>query len=79
MIRRGYDTMSIDVLWRLFNESRPTPQATIEAIMCAVRERGVAALKEPVNLGRLSRCDAAARAEINRRIASLVAAKEIAA
>jgi hypothetical protein len=50
---------------------RPTPQATIEAIMYGVRARGVAALKEPANAERLRRCDAAARAEINRRIAAL--------
>jgi hypothetical protein len=50
---------------------RPTPQATIEAIMYGVRAHGVAALKEPANAERLRRCDAAARAEINRRIAAL--------
>jgi hypothetical protein len=42
--------------------------------MWAVRERGVAALKERANIERLSRCDAAARTEINRLIASLIAA-----
>jgi len=36
-------------------------------------------LKEPVNIERLSCCDVAAKAEINRRIASLIAANEIAA
>jgi hypothetical protein len=44
-----------------------------------VRERGLAALKEPANLERLTHCDAAAKTEINRRIARLIAAKEIAA
>jgi hypothetical protein len=71
--------MSLDALWQRFNERRPTPQSTIEAIMYCVRERGVAALKEATNIERLARCDAAARAEINRRIARLIAAKEIAA
>ena len=52
-------------------ERRPTPQTTIEAIMYCVRERGLAALKEPANVERLSRCDAAAKAEINRRIARI--------
>jgi hypothetical protein len=55
------------------------PSGTIEAIMSAVRARGVSALKEPANIERLSRCDAAARKEINRRIESLIAAREIAA
>jgi hypothetical protein len=50
---------------------RPTPEATIEAIMHAVRERGLAALKEPATAERLSRCDASAKAEIERRIANL--------
>jgi len=49
--------------------SRPTPQSTIEAILYCVRERGLAALKEPANLERLARCDDAARAQINDRIA----------
>jgi hypothetical protein len=39
--------------------------------MYCVRERGVAALLEPANQQRLLTCDAAARAEINRRIAKL--------
>jgi hypothetical protein len=47
--------------------------STIETIMCSVRARGVPALKEPANIERLSRCDAAARKEINRRIESLIA------
>jgi hypothetical protein len=55
------------------------PSCTIEAIMCTVRARGVSALKEPANIERLSRCDAATRKEINRRIGSLIAAREIAA
>jgi hypothetical protein len=52
------------------------PNSTIEVIMCSVRARGVSALKEPANIERLSRCDAAARKEINRRIESLIAARE---
>jgi len=39
--------------------------------MHAVRERGVAALKEAVTAERLERCDAKARAEINKRIEKL--------
>jgi hypothetical protein len=51
---------------------RPTPQPAIDAILYCVRERDPGALKEPANIERLHRCDAAARAEINRRIAALV-------
>jgi hypothetical protein len=78
-IPRDWDIMSIDALWRQFNRERGTPRTTIEAIMLAVKARGVAALKEPTNLERLSRCDPAARAAINSRVATLIAAKEIAA
>jgi hypothetical protein len=49
----------------------PTSQATIEAVMYCVRERGLAALREPANQQRLVRCDDAARAEVNRRIAKI--------
>jgi hypothetical protein len=41
-----------------------------------VRERGIAALKEPANLERLARCDAAAKAQIDKRIEKLTAATE---
>src|SRR5262249_1110256 len=53
------------------------PSSTIETIMCTVRARGVSALKEPTNIERLSRCNAATRKEINRRIERLIAAGEI--
>ena len=59
--------------------SRPTPRTTIEAILWSVRERGVQALREPVNIERLLRCDFAARAEINERIKRGIAARGIAA
>jgi hypothetical protein len=49
----------------------PTPQVTIEAIMLAVRDRGVKALKEPDTLARLNTCDAVARQQINTRIQRL--------
>jgi hypothetical protein len=71
--------MPFEALWVLLNRPRRTPQTTIEALMHSVRERGVASLTEPVNVERLLRCDAAAKTEINRRIAGLVAAEEIAA
>jgi hypothetical protein len=48
-----------------------TPQTTIEAVMYCVRERGLAALREPANQQRLMTLDDAARAEVNGRIAKL--------
>ena len=59
--------------------TRTTPRTTIEAILWGVRERGVEALREPANIERLLRCDSAARAEINERIAHGIAARDIAA
>jgi hypothetical protein len=56
---------------------RPTPQATIGAVTWTVRERGLKALGEPANQERLSRCDAAARGEINAKIEKLLAADRI--
>jgi hypothetical protein len=50
---------------------RPTAQSTIEAVLHCVRERGLAALKEPANVERLRRCDAAAKRQINDRIAKM--------
>jgi hypothetical protein len=76
---RDCDSMSLEQLWDWFKRERPTPQVTIEAIMYCIRDRGVAAMKEPANIERLLCCDAPAKTEINRRIARLVAAKEIAA
>lgn len=57
---------------------RPTPQTLIEALLYCVRERGLAALKEPDNRRRLRDCDRAARDQIDRRIAALIQAGEIA-
>jgi hypothetical protein len=70
--------ISFVTLWNYLNRPQRTPQTTIEAIMYVVRERGVAALKEPANIERLLLCDDAARTEINERIGRLIAAKEIA-
>jgi hypothetical protein len=68
---RDWDRMPIDELWRLFNERRPTAQTTVEAIMLAVRERGLGALQEPGTKERLARCDAAAIKQIDQRITKL--------
>jgi hypothetical protein len=54
--------------------SRPTPRVVVEAIWVCVRERGIAALAESSNQERLSRCDDAARAELERRLEKLGAA-----
>jgi hypothetical protein len=43
----------------------------IEAVVYSVRERGLAALREPSNQQRWITFDDAARAEVNRRIAKL--------
>ena len=52
------------------------PSLIIEAVIADVRTRGIAALKEPLNIERLRRCDGAAKAQIDRRIAELIAIKE---
>jgi hypothetical protein len=51
--------------------SRPTPQVTVEAIWHTIRERGLGALDEQANRQRLSDCDSAARAELQRRLDGL--------
>jgi hypothetical protein len=70
--------ISFEQVWDELNGARsyPTPRSTIEAILHCVRAHGVAALKEWANVERLSRCDADARAEIDRRIGTLMQAKE---
>ena len=59
--------------WNAINDPRhgPTPQVTVEAIVFSVQERCIGALKDRSNVERLSRCDKAAKNEINRRIAKL--------
>jgi hypothetical protein len=67
------DDVSLNAAWHELSDprDRPTPQVTIEAVMQAVRERGLVALKEPATAQRLECCDEVARAEIERRIANL--------
>ena len=67
------EDVSLERAWSELNDARnhPTPKATIDAIMFAVRERGLAALKEPATAQRLEHCDESAKAEIERRIANL--------
>ena len=71
--RRLHAGESVELLARAL-PARPTPQTTVEAVMYSVRERGLAALNEPATKERLGRCDAAAWAQINRRIEKLIAA-----
>ena len=52
-IPRDWEDMTLDELWTLFKRERPTPQATVEALTFALRERGVAALTEPKVQSRL--------------------------
>jgi hypothetical protein len=63
-------TSAFDALYRAVNKPSATPQATVEAIVVAVRERGLAALKDAANVERLAHCDQAARAQINRHSAA---------
>jgi hypothetical protein len=70
-----WNTMPIDAFYRALNNLRVTPQATVEAIMVAVRERGLSALEEPANIERLNRCDRTARAQLNERITRLIEQK----
>lgn len=64
-------SVSLEHLWSWLNDRRATPKATVDAVVYSVQSRGVAALDEPANVERLSRCDADALAEIKRRIIKL--------
>ena len=70
---RGPLPLSLDALWNALNDPKrhPTSRPVVDAIMHCVIVRGVAALKEPANAERISRCDQEARAEIKRRISAL--------
>ena len=65
--------VTLDHAWNVINDprNRPTPKVVIDAVVLSVRERGIEALKEPANIERLSRCDKAAKLEIEQRIAKL--------
>ena len=69
--------MSLGALWDHLNRTHRTPQTTIEAVIHSVRERGVAALKEPANIERLLECDDDSRIEINERIGRLIAVESL--
>jgi len=49
--------MSIDAPYRELNKPSATAQTIVEAIMGAVRQRGLAALKDAAKVDRLHYCD----------------------
>jgi hypothetical protein len=59
------DDLSFERAYEQMMKARPTPNATIEAVKQAVRDRGVSALDEKQTRERLQRCDAVAIAEID--------------
>src|SRR6266567_5526838 len=56
---------------------RPAPQVTLEAIVWAVRERGLSALDKPTNQDRLQTLSLEQRGEVQARIERLAAAGKI--
>jgi hypothetical protein len=59
------DDVSLERAYEQMMKARPTPNATIEAVKQAVRDRGVSALDEKQTRERLQQCDPAAIAEID--------------
>jgi|SRR5262245_23242857 len=57
--------ISLERAYEQMMKARPTPNATIETVKQAVRDRGVLALDEKQTRDRLQRCDPAAIAEID--------------
>src|SRR5262245_64450376 len=61
------DNVSLDRAWAEINGNRPTPEATIEALVYSLR-RGAAELSKPDTLRRLSKLDKAQLKAICRRV-----------
>jgi hypothetical protein len=59
------DKVTLPAAWAAMFRNRPTPEVTAEAIKQAVRDRGLAALKEPATRARVQRCDADARGHLD--------------
>jgi hypothetical protein len=59
------DDLSLERAYEQMAKARLTPNATIEAVKQAVRDRGVSALDEKQTRERLERCNTAAIAEID--------------
>jgi hypothetical protein len=68
-------SVSLERAYYEFSKPIFTPEVTIEAILHCVKIRGIKALGEPANQERLSRCGAAARAQIKARIAKMESIK----
>jgi hypothetical protein len=66
---RNWKFQSLYALYLAVNDpkERATPQSTIDAVVYALRERGIAALSESAIVKRLSLCDDQARAQIKQR------------
>jgi hypothetical protein len=60
------DDVSLERAYEQMKKARPTPNATIEAVKQAVRDRGVSALDEKQTRERLQRCDTAAIVKIDQ-------------
>jgi hypothetical protein len=70
-LRRLMDEdVTLDRVYAAINSGRPTPEATIEAIKHAVRDRGVKAIEEPATKQRIENCDSAARDDLQRWLSS---------
>jgi hypothetical protein len=69
---KNWHRMPLGALYEELLRDRPTPSVVVEAIMYSVRKRGIETLKEPANVERLTHCDKAALAEIERRCAKAV-------
>jgi hypothetical protein len=67
--------ISLERAWHELQRNRPTPKATIDAVLQAVCERGLRALEEPTTARRLAACDANARSEIKKQISSIFGGK----
>ena len=66
-----HPSVTLEQAYREITPRTDQRRRSVEAVILTVRDRGLAALKEPANVERLERCDAAAKAEIERRIAKL--------
>jgi len=56
---------------------RPTAQSTLDAVLYCVRQRGLAALKEPANIDRISRLSVDDKARLDGRIEKVISEKSI--
>jgi hypothetical protein len=76
LLPHNWDSMTLDALYHILNrathERDPAPErSTVAAIIQALRERGLVALKEPATAERVSRCTDAQRAALKKTIAAM--------